>query len=206
MTSILQRLRQRFPDARCELEHRNPLELLVATLLSAQCTDERVNQVTRTLFRKYRTAEDYANAPEGELEALIRPTGYYRQKARNLRRAAQMLVERHGGEVPDDFEALQALPGVARKTANIIMGTAFGVPTGVVVDTHVRRVAHRLGLSDARDPNRIEEDLKALIPREEWIQASHLLVFLGRYICKARRPSCDECPVKDLCPQRGVKA
>lgn len=206
VAEILRRLEERFPHARCELEHSNPLELLVATILSAQCTDERVNRVTRSLFRKYRTAEDYANAPQGELEEDIRPTGYFQQKARYLRQAARILVERYGGQVPADFEALLELPGVARKTANVIMGTAFGIPTGIVVDTHVRRVAYRLGLTQAQDPNRIEQDLMALIPQEDWIRASHLFIFLGRYLCLARSPRCEECPLADLCPRQGVES
>lgn len=199
ISQILRSLARAYPDARCELEHRNALELLVATILSAQCTDERVNAVTRSLFRKYRSAADYARAPEGELEKDIRPTGFYRAKARSIRAACRMIVEEFGGEVPQTMEQLIRLPGVARKTANVVLGTAFGEAAGIVVDTHVLRVARRLGLSRAETPEKVEQDLMAAVPRARWIAVSHQLIFHGRYCCKARKPLCGECPVEKLC-------
>lgn len=199
MAQILRALGRAYPNAHCELEHRNPLELLVATILSAQCTDERVNAVTRSLFRKYRSAADYARAPEGELEKEIRPTGFYRAKARSIRAACRMIVEEFGGKVPQTMEDLIRLPGVARKTANVVLGTAFGEATGIVVDTHVLRVARRLGLSRAGTPEKVEQDLMAVVPRARWIAVSHQLIFHGRYCCKARKPLCGECPLEKLC-------
>lgn len=199
ISQILRALARAYPDARCELEHRNALELLVATILSAQCTDERVNTVTRGLFRKYRSAADYARAPEAELEKDIRPTGFYRAKARSIRAACRMIVEEFGGEVPQTMEELIRLPGVARKTANVVLGTAFGEAVGIAVDTHVLRVARRLGLSRAETPEKVELDLMAVVPRARWIAVSHQLIFHGRYCCKARKPLCGECPVERLC-------
>lgn len=199
ISQILRALARAYPDARCELEHRNALELLVATILSAQCTDERVNAVTRSLFRKYRSAADYASAPEGELEKDIRPTGFYRAKARSIREACRMIVEEFGGKVPQTMGELIRLPGVARKTANVVLGTAFGEAAGIVVDTHVLRVARRLGLSRAETPEKVEQDLMAVVPRARWIEVSHQLIFHGRYCCKARKPLCGECPVEKLC-------
>jgi endonuclease-3 len=200
INEILRRLREAYPDAQCALRHSNPLELLVATMLSAQCTDERVNQVTEKLFQKYRTAEDYAMANPEELEQDIRPTGYYRSKARRLQEAARVLVERYNGRVPDTMEELLELPGVARKTANMVLGVAFNRAEGIVVDTHVKRVAQRLGLTKEQDPLKIEQDLMAIVPREQWIDFSHQMIWHGRRICKARSPDCPSCPLNDLCP------
>jgi len=197
---VIPRLKSEYPDARTELDWTNPLELLVATILSAQTTDVRVNGVTKTLFDKYRTAADYAEADPGELEEDIRPTGFYRNKARSLRGMAQALVEEHGGEVPRTMPELVALPGVGRKTANVVLGNAFGIDEGVVVDTHVRRVSNRLGLTEEQDPEKIERDLMAVVPRKDWTVFSHLLIFHGRRICKARKPDCLNCPLSDICP------
>ncbi len=197
---ILRRLRETYPDAECALHHRNPLELLVATILSAQCTDERVNQVTRELFRRYRTAEDYAQADLEALEQAIRPTGFYRNKARHIQGAARMILERFQGKVPETMEELLQLPGVARKTANVVLGVAFHKAEGIVVDTHVKRIARRLDLTHAQDPVKIERDLMAIIPREHWIDFGHQLIWHGRRICHARRPDCPNCPLNDLCP------
>ena len=191
-------LAQRYPDARCELDFRSPLELLVATVLSAQTTDVRVNQVTKFLFERYRTAQDYAEAER--LEEEIRPTGFYHNKARSIRGMARALLERHGGEVPRTMAELVALPGVGRKTANVVLGNAFGVNEGVVVDTHARRVSTRLGLTTQRDPQKIEEDLLPLVPERERALFSHLLIFHGRRVCKARRPDCPNCVLNDVCP------
>ncbi len=189
-----------YPDARTELDWSNPLELLVATMLSAQTTDVRVNAVTRTLFERYRTAEDYAGAEPARLEEDIRPTGFYRNKARALQGMARALLEKHGGEVPRTMAELVALPGVGRKTANVVLGNAFGVNEGVVVDTHVRRLSNRLGLSTERDPEKIERDLLPLVPEEERTVFSHLLILHGRRVCKARKPLCPECVLNDVCP------
>ena len=197
---ILRRLRETYPDAECALHHRNPLELLVATILSAQCTDERVNQVTRELFRRYRTAEDYAQADLEALEQAIRPTGFYRNKARHIQGAARMILERFQGKVPETMEELLQLPGVARKTANVVLGVAFHKAEGIVVDTHVKRIARRLDLTHAQDPVKIERDLMAIIPREHWIDFGHQLIWHGRRICHARHPDCPNCPLNDLCP------
>ena len=197
---VISRLKARFPDPQTELRWTNSLELLVATILSAQTTDVRVNAVTETLFEKYRTAADLAEADPGELEEDIRPTGFYRNKARSLQGMARALVEDHGGEVPRTMPELVALPGVGRKTANVVLGNAFGVDEGVVVDTHVRRVSRRLGLTEREDPEKIEGDLMAVVPREEWTVFSHLLIFHGRRTCKARKPDCPNCPLDDICP------
>ncbi|BBL79999.1 endonuclease III [Rubrobacter xylanophilus] len=197
---VIARLKREYPDAKTALNWSNPLELLVAVILSAQCTDERVNRVTEQLFRKYRTAEDYAGAPLEELEEDIRPTGFYRNKARALQGMARALLERHGGEVPRTMEELVALPGVGRKTANVVLGNAFGVNEGVVVDTHVRRVSRRLGLTENEDPEKIERDLLPQIPEEERTLFAHLLIFHGRRVCKARRPDCPNCVLNDICP------
>ncbi len=197
---MISRLKAEYPDARTELDWTNPLELLVATILSAQTTDIRVNGVTKTLFEKYRTATDYAAADPDELEEDIRPTGFYRNKARSLQGMARALVEEHGGEVPRTMPELVALPGVGRKTANVVLGNAFGVDEGVVVDTHVRRVSNRLGLTDKQDPEKIEQDLIGVVPREDWTVFSHLLIFHGRRCCKARKPDCPNCVLNDVCP------
>ena len=197
---MVDRLKAEYPDARTELDWKSPLELLVATMLSAQTTDVQVNRVTQTLFDKYRTAEDYAHADPSELEEDIRPTGFYRNKARSLRNMALALVEEHGGEVPATMRELVALPGVGRKTANVVLGNAFGVDEGIVVDTHVRRVSTRLGLTEERDPEKIERDLMEAVPEEDWTVFSHLLIFHGRRVCKARKPDCPNCVLNDICP------
>jgi endonuclease III len=197
---VVARLKAEFPDARTELDWKNPLELLVATMLSAQTTDVQVNRVTQTLFAKYRTAEEYAHADPTELEEDIRPTGFYRNKARSLRNMADALVEEHGGEVPSNMRELVALPGVGRKTANVVLGNAFGVDEGIVVDTHVRRVSGRLGLTENKDPVKVEQDLMKVVPQEDWTVFSHLLILHGRRTCKARKPDCPNCILNDICP------
>jgi endonuclease-3 len=199
-TEVISRLKSEYPDARTELDWNSPLELLVATILSAQTTDVSVNGVTKALFEKYRTAADYAGADPAELEEDIRPSGFYRNKARSLRGMARALVEEHAGEVPRTMRELAALPGVGRKTANVVLGNAFGVDEGIVVDTHVRRVSNRLGLTENQDPEKIERDLIRMVPQEDWTVFSHLLVFHGRRICKARKPDCPACVLNDLCP------
>jgi endonuclease-3 len=200
ISEVITRLKKEYPDARTELNWENPLELLVATMLSAQTTDVRVNMVTETLFESYRTAADYAGADPAQLEEDIRPTGFYRNKARSLQGMARALLERHGGEVPRTMAGLVALPGVGRKTANVVLGNAFGVDEGVVVDTHVRRVSGRLGLTEERDPEKIERDLLRVVPEGERTLFSHLLIFHGRRVCKARKPDCPGCVLNDVCP------
>ena len=200
ISEVITRLKREYPDADTELNWRNPLELLVATMLSAQTTDVRVNMVTENLFDKYRTAADYAGAVPAELEEDIRPTGFFRNKARALQGMARALLERHGGEVPRTMDELVALPGVGRKTANVVLGNAFGVDEGVVVDTHVRRVSGRLGLTEEKDPEKIERDLLRVVPEGERALFSHLLIFHGRRVCKARKPLCPECVLNDVCP------
>jgi endonuclease III len=197
---IIERLSGAYPDAHVALEFTNPIEMLVATILSAQCTDERVNQVTRDLFRKYRTPEDYLKVPEEELAADIRPTGFFNQKTRSIRGAMQRIVDVYRGRVPNTMEDLVTLPGVARKTANIVLGNAFGIVEGIAVDTHVRRVANRVGLSNETDPDKIERDLMRLIPRDRWFGFTYVLIEHGRQICQARSPKCTECPIEPLCP------
>jgi endonuclease-3 len=197
---ILRRLERAHPDAHCALDHRAPLELLVATILSAQCTDARVNLVTPELFRRFPRAADYASASQAELESAVRSTGFFRNKAKALRALGAALLERHGGEVPATLDELVALPGVGRKTANVVLGNAFGKNEGVVVDTHVARVSRRLGLTRQEDPVKIERDLIELVPREKWTLWAHLLIFHGRRICKAPRPLCGECPLAEICP------
>ena len=194
------RLTTLYPDAHCELDFETPLQLLVATILSAQCTDKRVNMVTPTLFAAYPTAQALADAPIEHLEELVRTTGFFRMKAKNIQGMARALVERHGGEVPADMEALVALPGVGRKTANVVLGNAFGTNHGVVVDTHVGRLAVRLGLTRETDPVKVEEALMPLFPRESWTMLSHLLIFHGRRVCDARKPRCGECALAEVCP------
>lgn len=193
-----------YPAARCELDFRDPYQLLVATILSAQCTDARVNLVTPALFARFPHARALAVAGQGEVEELIRSTGFFRSKAKALIAMAQAVVERHAGEIPADMEALTALPGVGRKTANVILGTAFGVASGVVVDTHVARLSRRLGLTHHDDPEKIERDLMRVFPRERWIAVGHALIIHGRRVCTARKPRCPECPVHDHCPRIGV--
>ena len=200
VATIVERLHRAYPAAACSLHFRTPLELLVATILSAQCTDERVNAVTGRLFTTYRSATDYANAPPEELEAAIKPTGFYRSKARHIQAACRLIGERHNGEVPRQMEQLTALPGVARKTANVVLGNAYGVVEGVVVDTHVGRVARRLGLTASADPLTVEADLMAGLPRTQWLSFAHQIIAHGRAFCKAQRPLCPTCPLNDLCP------
>jgi endonuclease-3 len=204
--TIYERLSRAYPDAKCALEFSNPLEMLIATVLSAQSTDAMVNKVTRTLFQKYRRPEDYLAAPPGELERDIRSTGFFNQKAKAIRGICRMLVEEHGGRVPDTMEELVRLPGVARKTANIVLGNAFGKVEGIAVDTHVHRLARRLGLSDEDDPNKVERDLMALFPRSRWFRLTYLLIEHGRAVCKAPTPRCEECVVADLCPSSRLPA
>jgi endonuclease-3 len=206
VATIVERLRQAYPDATCSLHFSNPLELLVATILSAQCTDERVNAVTARLFTTYRSAADYANAPLEELEAAIKPTGFYRTKARHIQAACRIIAERYNGEVPRQMEQLIALPGVARKTANVVLGNAYGVVEGVVVDTHVARVARRLGLTASDDPLTVEADLMARLPRTQWLSFAHQMIAHSRALCKAQRPLCPACPLNDLCPASSVAA
>ena len=197
---IINRLKSDYPDAHCSLNYSTPLELLIATILSAQCTDERVNLVTIDLFRKYKDAEDYVNAPPAELEQDIHSTGFFRNKAKAIQGACRMILEEYGGRVPDSIEELVALPGVARKTANVVLGNAYEIASGVVVDTHVSRVSQRLKLSEHEQPEKIERDLIELVPRRDWIIFPHLLIAHGRAICKARTPLCAECRVESLCP------
>ena len=196
---ILRGLDRDYPNAQCALAHSNPLELLVATVLSAQCTDQRVNIVTRDLFRKYRAAQDYANARREELESDIRSTGFYRNKAKSIQQACRLIVEKFGGRVPDTMEELLELPGVARKTANVVLGVAFGKAEGIVVDTHVHRVSHRLELTREEDPAKIERDLMELMPRDKWIAFSHQMIHHGRKICNARKPLCPRCSLEKVC-------
>ena len=201
---IITGLRTAYPDAHCELNYSNPLELLIATILSAQCTDKRVNIVTQDLFRKYRAASDYADAKLAELESEVRTTGFFRSKAKNIQACCRALVEKHSGEVPRSMEELTALGGVGRKTANVVLGNAFNINAGVVVDTHVARLSHRLGLTKETTPEKIEEDLQPLVPRDEWCLFSHLLIWHGRRRCLARLPDCPRCEVRALCPRIGV--
>lgn len=202
MASLLKALFATYPDPGCALEHENPLHLLVATILSAQCTDERVNMVTKSLFKKYRTAADFAKADQAEFENDIRSTGFFRNKAKNIISCANSLVEKHGGIVPRTLEELVALPGVGRKTANVVLGTAFGIASGVVVDTHVTRLSWRLGLTSEKDAGKIEADLMKLVPKEHWIAFSHALILHGRARCSARAPDCPACELAALCPMR----
>ncbi len=198
--AIINELRHLYPDAKCSLDFSNPLELLVATQLSAQCTDERVNLVTRDLFKKYRSAEDYATVSQEELEQDIRSTGFYRNKAKNIRAACQLLITNYHGEVPNSMTDLLKLPGVARKTANVVLGNAFGIIEGFVVDTHIGRLARRIGWTKNEDPVKVEQDLIRLVPRQDWLDLSHLLIFHGRAICQARKPLCQQCALTKLCP------
>lgn len=202
---IYRQLARLYPDAKCALDHRNAYELLVATILSAQCTDTRVNMVTPDLFKRYPNAKALAQANPPELEQAIRSTGFYRNKAKTLLGSARLLVQKHAGQVPNTMEELLELPGVARKTANVVLGNAFGKNEGVVVDTHVSRLAQRLGLSPHIDPKKIEQDLMALFPRPQWTMLGHLLIFHGRRVCFARKPLCSQCALAKDCPQIGVK-
>ena len=197
---INRRLKKAYPTAHCALNHTSPLELLIATILSAQCTDERVNQVTASLFRKYRTCEDYLRVAPQELEQDIRPTGFFRNKTKSIQGACRMLLEKYRGNIPKTMEELLLLPGVARKTANVVLGVAFGIASGVVVDTHVGRLSRRMGLTRDERPDKVEADLMALLPRKEWINFSHRMIMHGRQICIARKPRCSICPVANICP------
>lgn len=199
---IIKRLRKAYPDAHCALDHSNPFELLIATILSAQCTDERVNIVTATLFRKYRGPEDFLKVPPEELEKDIFSTGFYRNKARNIQAASKRLLEEFHGEMPRSMDEMLTLGGVARKTANVVLGNAFGIASGVVVDTHVSRLSQRLGLTENATPEKIEEDLMRLVPKKHWVMFPHWMIFHGRQICGARKPKCGECVLADICPSR----
>lgn len=201
---VLRRLQADYPDAECALIHRTPFQLLVATVLSAQCTDERVNIVTRELFAQYPEPTDLAALPLPKLEKLIQSTGFFRNKAKAIKACSRAIAEEHGGEVPRDLETLVRLPGVGRKTANVVLGTAFGIPTGVVVDTHVGRLSRRLGLTSETNPEKVERDLMEIVPQREWINFSHRLIHHGRRICQARKPKCPECSMRRFCPKIGV--
>lgn len=196
---IIELLEKEFPDARIALHYTNPLELLIATILSAQCTDKRVNTVTKTLFKKYRKAKDYANADLKELEQEIKSTGFYRNKAKNIKKCCQMLVEKFHSQPPKTMSEMLELPGVARKTANIVLQNAYGVVEGIAVDTHVRRVSARLGLTENEDPDKIEQDLMRIVPKEKWMRITDLLIFLGRRVCAARKPKCQACMLNRIC-------
>jgi endonuclease-3 len=202
---IIAALNKTYPDAHCELVHQNPLELLIATILSAQCTDKRVNIVTEQLFKKYRSARDFANADLPELENDIRTTGFYKNKARNIKAACVDIVQKHSGKVPQTMEDLLELGGVGRKTANVVLGNAFGINVGVVVDTHVARLSHRFAMTRHSAPEKIEMDLMELVPQKQWALFSHLLIWHGRRRCFARKPDCASCELLKLCPQIGVK-
>lgn len=202
--TILERLHAEYPDATTSLAHRSPYELLVATILSAQCTDARVNMVTPELFARYPTPDDLAGARAEDVEAIIRSTGFFRQKTRSLLGMANAVVEEHGGRVPGTMKELVALPGVGRKTANVVLGNAFDTDEGVVVDTHVRRLSGRLGLTAHTSPEKIEQDMIGLVPRDQWTDLPHLFIYHGRAVCKAQRPLCDDCALADLCPSAGL--
>ncbi len=204
VTEVIARLRAAHPDAHCALDYETPLQLLAAVILSAQCTDERVNLTTPALFARYPTAEALAAADPAELEAIVRPTGFYRNKARFLRQAAARLLAEYNGEVPPEMDALLSLPGVARKTANVVRGEIYGLADGITVDTHVKRLSARLGLTAESDPVKVERDLMALIPRQSWIEIAHLLIWHGRRVCTARKPNCPACPLNDICPSSSV--
>jgi endonuclease-3 len=205
INEITGRLRREYPDAHCALHHSSAFELLIATILSAQCTDERVNIVTADLFRKYRAPQDYLGVLQAELERDIRSTGFFRNKAKNIQAACRKIVEIYGGEIPQTMGELLELNGVARKTANVVLGNAFGIASGVVVDTHVARLARRLGLTEHEIPEKIEKDLQQLVPQEDWIMFPHWLIWHGRKICQARKPKCGECVLNDICPKIGVQ-
>jgi len=204
LKKVIAGLEKTYPNAHCELIHQNPLELLIATILSAQCTDKRVNIVTKDLFKKYRSAEDFARAKISELENDIRSTGFYKNKARNIKSACQSIVEKHGGKVPRTMAKLTQLDGVGRKTANVVLGNAFGINVGVVVDTHVTRLSNRLGLTKHTDAVKIEQELMQLVPPRQWTLFSHWLIWHGRRRCLARKPDCENCEIQKLCPHLGV--
>ncbi|MFA6562173.1 MAG: endonuclease III [Verrucomicrobiia bacterium] len=205
ISKLIGALRKTYPDAHCELNYTTPLELLIATILSAQCTDKRVNMVTPALFARFKTAADYATAPPAELERMIQSTGFFRNKAKAIQTACKDIVAKHTGLVPDTMEALTALHGVGRKTANVILGNAFGKSEGVVVDTHVIRLSQRIGLTKQRTPEKIEADLMKLVPREQWTMFSHWLIWHGRRRCYARGPDCEHCELAKLCPRIGTE-
>jgi len=202
---IIRLLKRAYPDAQCSLNHSNAFELLIATILSAQCTDERVNLVTHDLFRKYQFPEDYLQVAPAELQNDIRTTGFFRNKAKAIQGTAKVLIEEYGGKVPQTMDELLELPGVARKTANVVLGNAFGIASGVVVDTHVTRLSRRLGMTKEKVPEKIETDLKQIVPKRDWVMFSHLLIAHGRKVCKARNPLCADCAVEPLCPSSYLK-
>jgi len=204
MNTLLERLEKKHPNARYELDWTTPLELLVATILAAQCTDVRVNKVTKTLFPKYRTAREYADANTEELEEILKPTGTYKQKAKSIQEACKMIVERHAGEVPKTMEELVALRGVARKTANVVLNNAWDIPSGIIVDTHVARVSQRMGLTKNDKPEVIEQDLMKIVPKEKWTKFGPAMVLHGRYTCTAKIAHCSECPFANMCPKIGI--
>jgi len=199
-STIIGLLEKEYPQAKIALRYSNPVELLVATILSAQCTDERVNRVTETVFKKYRKAGDFAKADLGELELDIKPTGFFRNKAKNIKQTSQILVDKFNSQVPKTMEELMQLPGVARKTANIVLQNGYGIIEGIAVDTHVRRVSKRLGLTENEDPNKIEQDLMEIIPKDKWMRITDLLIFLGRKVCVAKKPKCAVCVLNKICP------
>lgn len=203
---IIKRLKKAYPDAHCALVHSNPFELLIATILSAQCTDARVNIVTADLFRKYRSPQELADADIRELENDVKTTGFFRSKAKNIKAASERVVNSFNGRVPQNMDDLLSLAGVARKTANVVLGNAFGIASGVVVDTHVGRLSRRLGLTEAEDPVKVERDLSILIPKKDWVMFPHWLIFHGRQVCQARKPKCGECVLRDLCPSANLSA
>jgi endonuclease-3 len=202
---VIRRLKRAYPDAKCSLNHSNPFELLIATILSAQCTDERVNIVTADLFRKYKKPEDYLKVSPRELEKDIQSTGFFRNKTKSIQGTSKLLTEQYGGVVPHTMEELLELPGVARKTANVVLGNAFEIKAGVVVDTHVTRLSHRLDFTQAKTAEKIEEDLIQIVPKKDWVMFPHLMIAHGRKICKARNPLCDQCPVERQCPSSFLK-
>lgn len=204
VAEVIARLRLAYPDAHCALDYDTPIQLLVATILSAQCTDERVNLTTPALFARFPTAEALAGADQSEMEELVRPTGFYRQKARYIRESAQMVLHEYGGEVPQAMDDLLRLPGVARKTANVVRGEVYGLADGITVDTHVKRLSGRLGFTAETDPVKVERDLMAIIPHESRIEIAHLLIWHGRAVCKARKPDCASCVLNDICPVSSV--
>ena len=202
--TLIKGLRKLYPDAHCELDYTTPYELVFAVILSAQCTDVRVNATTKNLFKRYKTLDDYAQATPAELEAIVRSCGFYRMKAKAIIETAKAVRDEHGGKVPDTMEALLALRGVARKTANVVLGEIYGKPEGVVVDTHMKRLAYRFGLTDEEDPVKVERDLADIVPRVSWVFWSHAVIWHGRRVCKAQNPQCVSCSLRPDCPQRGV--
>jgi endonuclease-3 len=205
INEIIKILQKEYPQAKIALNFSNPIELLVATILSAQCTDERVNKVTKELFKKYKTVDDYANADIKKFEQEIKPTGFYKMKAKNIINAAKIIKEKFNGKVPDTMEDLMSLPGVARKTANVVLSNAYGKVEGIVVDTHVRRLSYRIGLTKNTEPNKIEQDLMKIVPKDKWFIFPYLLIDHGRKICSARKPLCEECVINKYCEKVGVK-